>query len=162
MIGYKVDEQSLMAIVDKIRAMTARAPIEALKFVEDGIEIIYLAAQANVPVGGGGNAGALQRSMERYVFDIRDGQISGKVTMMNRAGEQKPYAWMREKGGTIVPRPENRIQRLVWTDDAGNVIFARQVTQQGNHYMEGALVLTKDEVTDQANIMLGRFVKFRD
>lgn len=161
---YSVDPDTREATLQMFSRLIARLPLEGRQFVEDGTEIIYLAAQVNVPVGSGPNAGALQRSMDRFISDDRGelGIISGKVTMMNRQEGQKPYAWMREKGGTIVPRPENRLQRLVWTDEGGNLIFARQVTQDGAHYMEGALLQTVGEVREQAGIMLQRFVKFRD
>lgn len=161
--SYEVDENSLQGILSAIEGKMDSSPQAVLAFMEVALEILYQAAQVNCPVGTGGNAGALAASMERYVYDLRPGfQIAGKVTMMNRSGQQKPYAWMREKGGTIIPRPENKLQRLVWVNENGDMIFARQVTQQGSHYMEGALIQTKDEVLAEAGYMLNKFSKWRE
>ena len=80
--------------------------------------------------------GALARSMTtEMIKEDPTVMFQGKVTMM-KDGKQLPYAWMEEKGGIIKPRPENRLQRLVWTDsETGQLIFAKQVTHKGKNYM---------------------------
>ena len=81
-------------------------------------------------------AGPLAQSMTEVMLPEQPfALVQGKVTMM-KEGKQLPYAWMEEKGGIIKPRPENRIQRLVWVGEDGRLIFARQVTHVGKNYME--------------------------
>lgn len=124
---------------------------EAIAALRDALEVLYVEAQARVPVGVGPGAGRLQQSMRRMVTDYRPSQgfLQGKVTMKDPADGQLPYAWMREEGGTIVPRPENRIGRLVWEDpDTGEVIFAKRVEQEGSHYMRGSAEAKQREIKD--------------
>ena len=47
-------------------------------------------------------------------------------------GTDLEYAWMREEGGTIVPR-NARFLAFEWQ---GKLVFARKVTQTGTKYMQ--------------------------
>jgi hypothetical protein len=124
---------------------------EAIAALRDALEVLYVEAQARVPVGLGAGAGRLQGSMRRMVTDYRPSQgfLQGKVTMMDPAEGQLPYAWMREEGGTIVPRPENRLGLLVWEDlETGEKVFAKRVVQEGSHYMRGSAEAKRKDVKD--------------
>lgn len=93
--------------------------------------------------------GPLARSMnEQMLPEQPNVLIQGKVTMM-KDGKQLPYAWMEEKGGVIVPRPENPIQRLVWEDESGKLIFAKRVTHIGKDYMGQGARDSRDFVKDR-------------
>ena len=124
---------------------------EALVALRDALEVLYVEAQNQVPIGIGAGAGRLKASMRRMVTDYRPSQgfLQGKVTMRDPVEGQLPYAWMREEGGTIRPRPENRLGRLVWRDaETGKLIFAKVVVQKGSHYMRGSAEGKQKEIRD--------------
>ena len=66
---------------------------------------------------------------------IDTGALAGSITILSRDGwggtygTNLVYAWMREEGGTIHGNP---FLVFEWN---GRLIFARQVTQEGSHYM---------------------------
>jgi hypothetical protein len=129
--------------------------------MDRALEGVYNIAQGYIPKGQGPDAGKLAKSMDHFISDLRPGQgiIQGKVTMKNRADGQLPYAWMREMGGVIYPKPENPIGRLVWTDEeTGDLIFARRVTQAGSHYMEGAAIEGRDVVLKEFQVGLDEVI----
>ena len=68
---------------------------------------------------------------------------------MQKPGQrQLPYAWIEEKGGVILPKPSNKLQRLVWQDKStGKLIFAKRVYHRAKHYMENALISKGKEAT---------------
>ena len=111
--------------------------------VEDGLQLIKQAALVYLPV----DKGTLAASMTTAItLNDPPRRVVGKVTMWGPNG-QLPYAWMREKGGTIRPKPTNPTGRLWWRGDDGKMICAVQVTQKGSAYMEKGFKEAKDEAT---------------
>lgn len=165
MLGtYRVDRETLQVQLRRLGALKDGITAGSIDAMENALEGVYKIAQGYIPRGSGPGAGKLAKSMDRYIHDLRPGQgvIAGKVTMMNRQDGQLPYAFQREYGGTIYPRPENPIGRLVWTDqDTGEVIFARRVTQAGSHYMEGAAIEGHDVVLESFRGMMDEVISLR-
>jgi hypothetical protein len=64
------------------------------------------------------------------------GSLAGSIHVLSqdgwggRYGTDLIYAWQREEGGTIYGNPYLVFE---WN---GRLIFARQVTQEGDHYMQ--------------------------
>lgn len=70
---------------------------------------------------------------------VKIGTLRGSVHIIDAAspsggsyGTDLEYAWMREEGGTIVPR-NARFLAFEWQ---GKLVFARKVTQTGTKYMQ--------------------------
>ena len=61
--------------------------------------------------------------------------IDGPHATGGSYGTSMEYAWMREEGGTIVPR--NR--QFLRFEIGGRIVFARKVTQSGSHYMQRSM-----------------------
>ena len=70
---------------------------------------------------------------------VQDGTLRGSIHILDGPsatggsyGTSLEYAWMREEGGTIVPR-NARFLVFEWQ---GRLVFAKKVTQSGSHYMQ--------------------------
>lgn len=120
--------------------------IRMVESMADALEVLLEEVQANIPV----DTGALQDDANWKLLDYRPGEsVSGGVTMM-KDGKQKPYAWMREKGGTIVPRASNPTGRLVWfSKDLGHFVAVKSVVQRGSFYMERSLENRRDAIVEK-------------
>lgn len=68
--------------------------------------------------------------------------IDGPNASGGAYGSDLIYAWMREEGGTIVPK---KGQFLVF-EIGGRLVFARSVTQEGSHYMQDSADQLEPEV----------------
>ena len=71
-----------------------------------------------------------------YAPKGESGALAGSIRVLSRDGwggrygTDLVYAWQREEGGTIYGNP------FLVFEIGGRLIFARQVTQTGDHYME--------------------------
>lgn len=70
---------------------------------------------------------------------MKIGTLRGSVHIIDAAspsggsyGTDLEYAWMREEGGTIVPRNASVLRFEI----GGQVIYAKRVTQTGTKYMQ--------------------------
>ena len=70
---------------------------------------------------------------------VRDGDLRASIHITDGPhasggayGTSIEYAYMREYGGTIVPRNA----RMLAFEVDGRLVFAHKVTQSGSHYME--------------------------
>lgn len=119
--------------------------VRMLEAMDDALSILLEEVQTNVPVA----TGALMEDANMKIVDFTPGEgIVGGVSMM-KDGVQKPYAWMREKGGTIVPKPENPTGSLWFMGDEGHLVRVKSVTQSGSFYMENSLENKKDAILEK-------------
>jgi len=126
--------------------------------MQDALGILLEEVQVNVPR----DTGDLESDANAKMIDFSPGkQVVGGVSMM-KDGVQRPYAWMREKGGTIVPRPENKKQLLFWIDKGdGTLKVAKFVIQNGSFYMERSLENKTDQIVEKlAGAVTGAFEIF--
>ena len=111
-----------LALVQKL----LRSPQSQFACLYEAAKPTQEAAKTNAPYHSGKLAGNI-RSVE-----IGPGMLAVRTDL--------PYSWMRERGGTIVPK---RASLLHWFDYGGGEHFASSVTQTGTHYMQRAYEETR-------------------
>lgn len=114
--------------------------VRMLEAMQDATGILLEEVQTNVPV----DKGNLLEDANEKIVEFSPGKgIIGGVSMM-KDGQQKPYAWMREKGGTIFPKPDNPTGSLWFMGDEGHLVRVKFVIQNGSFYMENSLDNKRD------------------
>lgn len=132
--------------------------VRMLEAMEDALGILLEETQSNIPV----DSGALMEDANQKIIDFSPGNIvQGGVSMM-KDGVQKVYAWQRDQGGAIFPKPDNPTGRLWWVDKGtGKLISAKFVIQNGSFYMENSLENKKDVIVEKlASAVTGAFEIF--
>ena len=148
-MGMHLDKRHLDVTVRRLKnARGENLVLRAVHGMEDGLGI--LAAETKNRMGV--DTGALLESQWHGITNINPGkfEVTGKVTMQRPGSRQLPYAWIEEEGGWIFPKPQNRLQRLVWRDEhTGQLIFAKRVYHPAKHYMAGAVPAVGRQAADK-------------
>ncbi len=80
-------------------------------------------------------------------------------------GTDLVYAWQREEGGTIYPRNGEflvfRLAEAVTPQNPEGLVFARQVTQEGSHYMEKSMEALEPRIEPIYQLAVDRTLELR-